>query len=76
MILESLDYPRSLLVIARIVKIGDAQNMDAMKSAGCNVCHTRDSSEPLKVCLWPRSPAESRSRHCAARPVRPRSRRR
>jgi hypothetical protein len=76
MILESLDYPRPLLVIACIVKIGGAQNMDAMKSQRCNVCHTRDSSEPLTVCLWPRSPAESQSRRCAARPVPPRGRRR
>jgi hypothetical protein len=76
MILESLDYPRPLLVIACIVKIGGAQNMDAMKPQRCNVCHTRDSSEPLTICLWPRSPAESLSRRCAVCTVRPRGRRR
>jgi len=76
MILESLDYPRPLLVIACIVKVGGAQNMDAMKSQRCNGCHTADSSEPMTACLWPWSPAESQSRCCAARPVRPRGRRR
>jgi hypothetical protein len=72
MIPESLEYTRPLLMIACIVKIGGAQSMDAMKSQRCNVCHTGDSSEPMTVCLWPRSPAESQSRRCAARPVRPR----
>ena len=76
MIPESLEYTRPLLVIACIVKIGGAQNMDAMKSQRCNVCHARDSSEPLTVCLWPRPLAESQSRRCAARPVGPVGRRR
>jgi hypothetical protein len=76
MIPESLEYPRPIPVIACIVKIGGAQNMDAMKSQRCNVCHTRDSLELITVCLCQRSPAESQSRCCAARPVRPRGRRR
>jgi hypothetical protein len=72
MIPESLEYPRPLLVIPCIVKIGGAQNMDAMKSQRCNVCHTGDSSEPMIVCLWPRSLVESQSRRCAVCTIRPR----